>query len=247
MFSKSPDAIYSPKNRFLWYLLCFQGGFVNIGGMLAVHHFVSHITGFAGLTAIAFFRANYIEVLLNLLIPVFFLFGSFVTGLFTEVRRQQGKAPVYVFSMIAIAFVFLTIALLGPLNLLGNFGAPIEGVRDYGLLCLLSFACGAQNALFTSASAAIVRTTHLTGITTDLGIGLAKVFAGKYSAEDFAANRLRIAIIVNFLLGSFVGVYCFNHFHYSAFFIPAGLSLFIAHVLRRTRLLVSGEEGSRPL
>ena len=48
----------------------------------------------------------------------------------------------------------------------------------YGLL-LASAACGLQNALATTYSGAIVRTTHVTGIFTDLGIMLGAIFRGQ--------------------------------------------------------------------
>ena len=46
MFHHNKDAIYYPENLFIWFLLALQGGFVNVGGFMAVHRFVSHMTGF---------------------------------------------------------------------------------------------------------------------------------------------------------------------------------------------------------
>jgi len=47
------DTLYERQNLYLWFLLAFQGGALNAGGYLAVHRFVSHVTGFATLAGIA--------------------------------------------------------------------------------------------------------------------------------------------------------------------------------------------------
>ena len=63
----------------------------------------------------------------------------------------------------------------------GEFGEPLRLKRDYLLLALLCTASGLQNAVVSSLSGSIIRTTHLTGTTTDLGIGLIRVL---YSTGD---------------------------------------------------------------
>lgn len=235
MFAQNKDAIYQSKNRFIWFALAFQGGFVNMLGLLSVHRFVSHVTGFAGHFSEALAQMKWFDALGSFFIPVFFLLGAIMSGLFTEVRREKGKAPIYIYSMLSMSGIFLWLALIGHFELFGNFGEPFQNFRDFILLASLSFACGMQNALFTQASGAVVRTTHLTGITTDLGIGLAKTLTGEANELDMKANRLRLGLIIYFLLGSVIGTLLINKLEYNSFLIPSLISGAIAYRLYRVR------------
>ncbi|GAB4018858.1 MAG: YoaK family protein [Bdellovibrio sp.] len=235
MFAQNKDAIYQSKNRFIWFALAFQGGFVNMLGLLSVHRFVSHVTGFAGHFSEALANLRWFDALGSFFITVFFLLGAIMSGLFTEVRREKGKAPIYIYSMISMSGIFLWLTILGHFKLFGNFGEPFQNFRDFILLASLSFACGMQNALFTQASGAVVRTTHLTGITTDLGIGLAKFITGEASELDLKANRLRMGLIIYFLVGSLIGTLLINRMEYDSFLIPTILSLVIAYRLFSVR------------
>lgn len=232
--ARSFDAIYYPQNKRIWYLLAYQGGLVNVGGFLAVHRFVSHVTGFAGHFSIQVFAGDLLGAFFALTVPMFFLIGSFVTGLFTEVRRLRGRRPVYVWVMSASSLIYLLLGVLGQFKVFGEFGEPFVSFGDYVLLSSLCFAMGAQNALFTSYSSAVVRTTHLTGITTDLGIGWAKQLYN-LDPKERLANPLRLGLISSFLFGSLSAVPLFNTWQFMAFLVPCGLSLMIGMILFYTR------------
>jgi uncharacterized membrane protein YoaK (UPF0700 family) len=67
---------------------------------------------------------------------------------------------------------------------------------------------GLQNSLVTRISNSVVRTTHLTGIFTDLGIDLSQLFF--YTTKEqkdklFASIKLRLRIINFFFIGGFAG------------------------------------------
>jgi uncharacterized membrane protein YoaK (UPF0700 family) len=72
----------------------------------------------------------------------------------------------------------LEILILGLVGLSGIRSLNIS-ISDYTIAGLLLFAMGAQNSLVTRVSQSVVRTTHLTGIFTDLGIELSKMFFQK--------------------------------------------------------------------
>jgi hypothetical protein len=93
------------------------------------------------------------------------------------------------------------------------------------MLCLI---CGTQNGLITLVSKSVVRTTHLTGITTDLGIGLVRVLnRGRLFGaigDEGKANLMRLGIILFFTLGSAVGVKVFMAYAYRGFLLPTAIS-----------------------
>lgn len=231
------DVILHKNNRFTWFLLAFQGGLINIAGYLSVHQYVSHLTGTSGNFAMAIFGHNLTRSLFILLIPISFISGSFFSATFTEVRRVKGKPPIYVHALLTIGTLYLILAILGNLNFFGVFGEPFTNNRDIILLIILSFSCGSQNALFTYYSKSIIRTTHLTGLATDLGVGLAKQLIVRDETES-KFNLVRFEIIFSFFCGSIIGVFAFQRFHFSAFIIATLISYFTAG-----RLFLSREKS----
>lgn len=215
-----------PKNRFIWLLLALQGGFINIGGLLTVHLFVSHVTGFAAHFSVALSLGQMLKSLYFVLVPIFFLLGAVFSSLFTEVQREKNISPKYYVTMFVLFLIYMTVSIGGEFGVLGVFGEPFINIRDFILLILLSFSCGCQNALVTHYSRSIIRTTHLTGITTDLGIGIAKFFVSRNSNEG-KLNRIRLEIIISFVLGSLLGSLIFPKYKFLSFLFPAVISGFI--------------------
>lgn len=229
------DILLEKKNRFTWLLLAFQGGYINVGGFLTIHLFVSHITGYSAHFSNEIVHGNYIKSLYFLLVPLFFLVGSFFSSIFTEIRKKKHKQPVYIQILSLISIIMLFIAITGSAHFFGDFGEPFQNFKGFVLLSLLAFSCGAQNAIFTHYSRSIIRTTHLTGITTDLGIGLAKYFISKDEQEKYI-NKIRIDLIFAFFLGSLLAAYIFPTIKFNGFYIPSFISLCIGIRLYFTRI-----------
>jgi len=89
-----------------------------------------------------------------------------------------------------------------------------------------SMACGLQNALFTTYSRAILRTTHLTGIFTDLGLMLGQGIRGR----EFDSRKaiLLLIIIMGYFLGSAIGAKLYLIIHFNALLFPAALSFMLS-------------------
>ncbi|MBY0451425.1 MAG: DUF1275 domain-containing protein, partial [Bdellovibrionaceae bacterium] len=122
-------------------------------------------------------------------------------------------------------------------GLFGRFGDVVNIEHDFFLLACLCGACGLQNAAITSASGATVRTTHLTGLTTDLGLGLVKTLVQGLSPAqkkiESQANLFRILTIISFTMGSVVAAFVYVKYQYEGFFVPMILALYSAYVARR--------------
>jgi uncharacterized membrane protein YoaK (UPF0700 family) len=239
MESRTQDALYASENYYLWFLLSFQAGMVNAGGFLAAHRFVSHVTGFATHFGVELSAGHFAPALGMLSVPAFFLGGAVVSALLVDRRRQQGRTPRYATALYSISAIFALTAGLGMAGFFGRFGEALNIQRDYLFLALLCGACGLQNALITSVSGAVVRTTHLTGICTDLGIGLVRSFfaapGSTLRRREGFANALRLGTFFSFAAGSLIGALVFVRSGYSGFFLPMLTSVFVA-----TRLLIKG-------
>lgn len=234
MFKGHEDLLFEPKNLFIWFLLAFQGGSLNTAGFLAVHRFVSHLTGFATLAGVAGARFEWSTMGGMILVPIFFLFGVVISAWNIERQRLKNLPPRYPRVFAIMIFNILLIALLGIFGHLGEFGEPLTTQRDYFLLFILSFTCGLQNAVISSASGAVIRTTHLTGPTTDFGIGLVRIWTTRSNTEkrEVFANWCRFGIYWSFVAGSFISALLFINFKFYGFFLPLAISLFTAIRLR---------------
>ncbi len=212
-------------------IMCFIAGYINAAGFLLTGRFVSHLTGFATLFGIDFAQQKYSHALGMIAVPVFFVFGAFVAGLFIDWRIYRNKNPHYNWVM---SIAGLCLVLIPILSHNKNWFLLSDFRHTYILLVLLCFSCGLQNAAISSASASSVRSTHLTGISTDLGLGLARLMTFNYSdqkqrKEVFIAFR-RLLCIASFVFGGLIGAAAYLFINYKAFFIPAFLCFYIARI-----------------
>lgn len=223
-----------------WFLLCSNAGIINAGGFLATGRFVSHVTGFATLFGVDLAKSETQAAIGILSVPAFFLSGAFIAALLIDRPIHENKNPHFDYVM-GLSAICLFLASIGDLLLnFGNFGEVIGLKQVYVLLSLLCLACGLQNAAITSSSGFSVRTTHLTGLTTDLGIGLARLFIYSRKEPKFEkevkANRLRSGSIAAFAIGSAVGSYFFIKFGYRAFVLSGLISTYAAWHGRKLKL-----------
>ena len=105
----------------------------------------------------------------------------------------------------------------------GLLGANIEQLRWFYLpatVMLLCYIMGLQNAMITKVSKSEIRTTHVTGMVTDIGIELGKLFywnaAGQSDERvpvraDRAKLRVLSCMVSLFFVGGVAGAYAFFH------------------------------------
>lgn len=221
------------RNVRVWWLLAFQAGAINAGAFIGAHRFVTHTTGFA--THFGFELANHHEgaALGMLSVPVFFLLGAMITSYFVDLPQIAGQRGNYLLPTILIFVCVCAAMLLGQLGAFGGFGQELVIEHDYAFLVLLCLASGLQNALITNSQGVVVRTTHLTGITTDLAVGLVRSVFGERRlsperlAHDRLATRARAGIITAFVAGSTVSAYLYLRAHYIGFLVPVCTSVFL--------------------
>ncbi len=106
------------------------------------------------------------------------------------------------------------------------------------IACALLFAMGVQNALVTKISNATVRTTHLTGLFTDLGIECSQLFFHREKHDVHRLTRsiyLRLAIILFFFLGGVIGGFAYQALGLKALLLSSAF-LMIAFLYDSVRL-----------
>jgi uncharacterized membrane protein YoaK (UPF0700 family) len=226
------------KTYFDWFVLSFLAGSVNAGGYLACHRFVSHVTGFATVAGVSLEQKNWVEAVGTLAIPLYFLLGAMLSAYLTEKKyavKVHGEryAPV----MWLVSLLMGVVAVCGNNGFFGAFGSHPNIKHNFILLACLCGASGLQNAAITSASGATIRTTHMTGLTTDLGLGLIRAEVHPQSDEhrnkERLANALRFGTIFSFICGSVVAALVFARWQFRGFYMPMLISLYAAWVARK--------------
>jgi uncharacterized membrane protein YoaK (UPF0700 family) len=197
-------------------LLSFVAGIVNVAGVLAIRTLTTNVTGHFAYFAEELVRDEYQMALTFLSYIFFFLSGAFICGVLVEIVVRKSPAKTHLMPLI------LEIALLGGVA----FFFADSVTNHQWIARMLLFAMGLQNALVTKISKATVRTTHLTGLFTDLGIELSQLLFYKRKDERRQLSRsvyLRIVIISGFFLGGILGGLVFQHRGIYTFLIAAAI------------------------
>lgn len=180
-------------------LLSLVAGIVNVAGFLSVQQLTTNVTGHFAMFVDELFKQHFWKGYHYFLYILFFFLGSFFSGFSIEYIRKINDRLIYRVPIIIESSILFIIAFLGHsiIAFQPNFVA-------YALL----FAMGLQNSLVTKISKSTVRTTHLTGLFTDLGIELSQLFFYKNQEQRNKLNssiKLRLTIISCFFLGVLLG------------------------------------------
>lgn len=213
-------------NRHVARYLAFIAGATNAGGLLAVHQYTSHMSGIVSATADNIAVGSLVLAADGCVAVVSFLAGALCTTLFVRWGRRQGLHSQY-------ALPLLVEALL--LSAFGITGHAFHGDRVLGTVMLLCFTMGLQNATITKLSNAVIRTTHLTGMITDIGISLGRLLlpvegAPTVAAQEYATLRLLSSLILLFFLGGVTGALGFTHFGF-LFTLPLAAILLLLAIM----------------
>jgi uncharacterized membrane protein YoaK (UPF0700 family) len=202
-------------NARLGVVLAFIAGAINAGGFLAVHQYTSHMTGIVSSMADNLALGAYGLVLAGFGGLLSFLFGAMSSAVLVNLARRQKLSSEYAIPLLLEAFLLLCFGFAGA-SLQG-----FEGLFVPATVMLLCFIMGLQNAVISKISRAEIRTTHITGTITDIGIELGKLVywnRGHPDAHQVLADRARLATLtllaLSFFIGAVSGALGFKHAGY---------------------------------
>lgn len=218
--TRSKDA-----NRQLGCMLAFIAGAVNAGGFLAVQHYTSHMTGIVSAMADQLVLGMYGFVLVGASALLAFLLGAVASTLMVRHSRRRNLHSEYALPLVVEAGLLLCFGLLGS-QITGFNGFYVSAT-----VVLLSFIMGLQNAVITKLSNAEIRTTHITGVITDIGIELGKLLSQSATvAPDRARLRTLACLALCFFAGGVLGALGFKHVGYAAT-VPLALTLMALSII----------------
>lgn len=195
-------------------LLAFNAGAINAGGFLVLRMYTSHMTGFTSQLADGLVLGNTALLLSALGAVLAFMIGAGACALLVSWGRLHQLNSVYALPLLLEALLMFPFGLMGAVTLTWGtlFTVPLT-------VLLLSFIMGLQNAVGSKAFGAGVRTTHMTGNVTDLGMELGKlIFVRRHPAVTRPSiqpnwQRLQISagLLGMFVFGGIVGAFGFKH------------------------------------
>jgi uncharacterized membrane protein YoaK (UPF0700 family) len=191
------------SNRHLGFTLAFVAGATNAGAFLAVKQYTSHMTGLVSAMADNLVLGDLGLALAGLGGLVSFVSGAATSAVMVNYSRRRHLHSEYAFPLLLEALLLLCFGFLG-----GRL-SRIEGLFIPVTVMLLCFMMGLQNAVISKLSNAEIRTTHVTGVVTDIGIELGKLIYWNRSPQAVhpavLANRGRLKVLATLVLSFFGG------------------------------------------
>lgn len=203
-------------NRRLGAALAFVAGATNAGGFLAVGRYTSHMTGIVSSMADDLALGQVGLAAGGFAALLAFLVGAITTTIAINWARRRRLRSLYALPLLLEASLLLVFGLIG-----GTL-TQRTAVLVPATVVLLCFLMGLQNAVITKVSRAEIRTTHVTGLVTDMGIELGKLlYLNRLPvAAPVLANRSRLRVhvllLACFFVGGVSGAFGFKRFGYGA-------------------------------
>lgn len=220
--------------------LAWIAGYTNILTILTCGHVTSHVSGTTSDLGRAVSERNWPFVGFLLFLLGSFVAGAAVSGFTTELGNRRGWESIYVLPMTIEAILLAIFALLVE-TLPG--GTIVAGATLFLMTGIASAAMGLQNATITRISSGVVRTTHVTGVLTDLGLEAVQFFwwlsderrrgaGARISIRSHPTSKrlaLLASIMGSFALGAGLGTIAFAFGARWAMFPPVLFLLWIIY------------------
>jgi len=208
MITKLPQWIWTGA-----WALAFIAGIVNVVGLLGFEHqAITHLTGNTSMLAAAVATFNLPSVLHFSALIGSFLAGCVLSGFIIQDSTLQLGHRYGVALFLVAVLLCISVPLL-------------EHQSSYGMYTAAG-ACGLQNAMVSTYSGAVIRTTHLSGMFTDLGIYLGHTLRG--IPVDTRRLKLCIVVISGFFCGGVAGAFLYHVIGYSALYVPSALTALVS-------------------
>jgi len=201
----------------------------------------TNVTGHFAFFAEEITKHDYVAAIGFFFFTIFFLIGAFTSSFLAEIVSRKNTEFSHIIPITLEIIVLISIGIFGAQSGISSLEGKLTAF-------FMLFAMGIQNSLVTNISKATVRTTHLTGLFTDLGIELSQLFFYKKPEEVKKLKTsiyLRLSIITFFFVGCFSGGFMYHFLEIKTLFIAA-FFLFIAqwydylrlkfHVIKRKTL-----------
>ncbi|MGF1636321.1 MAG: YoaK family protein [Cyclobacteriaceae bacterium] len=208
-------------------------GMVNVASVMAFFTFTSNITGHMAIFSEELVRGNWHQSVVVLIWLFAFLIGAFSSNFLINKIKKYG---LFLSNSITI---LIQIMILIAVATYGKFYYDESLLETEIMVAALLFSMGYQNGLVATITNGVVKTTHLTGLFTDLGIALS-LWSRKSQRKIKALQQklqLQIVIAFTYFTGGLIGGFIFASMGFSVFYF-ASLAMLITIVYDLVIVLV---------
>ncbi len=195
----------------------FVAGMTNVAGVIAFLSFTSNITGHVAMLAQKIVNKEHHDVMVYALWLLMFLLGAFTANFITKSYSKKGSYRAHSVPVFLEIIILFVVAIYGH-----NYYTETQTEREIIISAML-FSMGLQNGLVSTISGGLVKTTHLTGLFTDLGGELSEYLHTEKGKRSAVKQRLaiRFTILSFYLAGGIIGGIMFEAYDFRIFyFIP---------------------------
>lgn len=223
MLAQSFEERSYKANLLLAISTALSAGMTNIIGAMACYAFTTNVTGHAASFAQHMIKANWFEMLIVIIWLMMFLLGAAMAHFLIQTFKIKGNYIAH-----AIPIIIEMIIMIG-IGIYGMWLHDETEIETISITAVLLFTMGMQNSTVSIITGKKIKTTHLTGLLTDLGAELSEwLHIKKPTSNILKYNlQLRLAILVFYIIGAIIGGIIFLEISFASFYIIAFILFFI--------------------
>lgn len=217
MLRQSKEQRTLKQNLLLASSTAFVSGVTNVAGMVAFLAFTSNITGHVATLAKHIVEQNWSEIVVFVIWLLLFFAGAFLSNFIVKSVEHRSRYQAHSIPIIIEILLLLFVAIYG-----NNFYRETQTEREI-VIGVIIFSMGLQNSLVSTISGGLIKSTHLTGLFTDLGGDVSEWLHPKVAKTTAIRNKIyvRLTVLFFYFFGGIMGGYFFNLFDFAIFyFIP---------------------------
>ena len=223
MLRKYSNSRSLADNMKLGILTAFTAGMVNVASLVLFFSFTSNVTGHYAILAEEIAAGKWFQVIVVVSWIMLYMFGAFVSNFIVIHGRGKQAFLSHVLPLLIEMICLLSVGFYG----LNYYQETL--IETEILTALLLFSMGIQNGLTASISNFAVKTTHLTGLTTDLGIHMSLITKRSYRKNKNVRSKIKlmVAIATSYLTGGVIAGSITLFFQFKVFFYICATIVFI--------------------
>jgi uncharacterized membrane protein YoaK (UPF0700 family) len=205
------------QNLMLASSTAFAAGIINVAGMVAFLVFTSNITGHLANLAKNIVEQNSEEMISFVIWLLLFFSGAFISSYTVKTFGHKSQYKAHALPIVIEIVILLFVAIYGH-----NFYTETQLEREIVIGCTI-FAMGLQNGLVSTITGGLIKSTHLTGLFTDLGSELAEYIHPRSAKNIEIKNKIyvRLTVLSFYLVGGLAGGFFFDRYEFAVFyFVP---------------------------
>ncbi|WP_194775661.1 YoaK family protein [Pararhodonellum marinum] len=225
MLSKGREKRTTGDNLLLAGTTATAAGMTNVISVIAFFAFTSNVTGHVAIFAEEIVKGHWHQVFVVFIWLFLFLFGAFLSNYLITSVAKKGTYFSHSVPVLLEIIVLLAIAIYGH-----QYYQETLRETEFMIAGLL-FCMGLQNGMVSTISGGIVKTTHVTGLFTDLGAEISQWLHPSTTNTKVLKDRLylRFAILGFYIFGGLIGGKAFLSFDFQALYLVCVILLFVAY------------------